>query len=162
MKKIKFLFLLAFALLVAKSAFALQCKDGNAPMGDECWTEVKVSSAETTRVIPGTVLEFDTTTDNAIDNAYIVRVANASADNAALAGVAQSVIATGDYGRILVRGKGKLRATAGVNATRDYLYASSTAGALGTIGATGHVPAAFALQTNTTAAATIDAYIVIV
>lgn len=161
MKKIKFFLLFAFALLVANSAFALQCKDGNAPMGDECWTEVKISSVETTKVIPGTVLEFDATTDNAIENAYVVRVANASADFAAIAGVAQSVIATGDYGRVLVRGKGKVKVTAGINATRDSLYASSTAGTLGTGIATGAYPIAFALQTSA-AAATIDAYVVIV
>lgn len=161
MKSFKVLFLLAFALLLASPAFALQCKDGNYAGSDECWTEVRISSVETTPVIPGTVLEYDATTDADETNAYIVRVANASADYAAIAGVAQTRIATGDYGRILVRGKGKVRLTAGVNATRDYVYASSTAGALGPIPATNAVPVAFALEPNTSAAATADAYVLV-
>lgn len=168
MKKINVLLILALLLISAKSAFALQCKSGNAPMSEECWTEVKVSSVETVPVIAGTVLEFDATTDTAIDNAYIVRVANASADNAAIAGIAQGRIATGDYGRIMVRGKGKVRKSQGAVSTRDYLYAAvavatqDNGGVLGPSAVSGHKPLAFSLQTQTDARATIDAYIVVV
>jgi len=161
MKNLKFLFLLAFALLLAKPAFALQCKDGTYLASDECWTEVKVSDLETTRVIPGTVLEFDATTDTSEKNGYTVRVANASADWAAIAGVAQTNIATGDQGRILVRGKGKVRVPANNISSRDFLYASGTAGSLGVVASASNAsPSAFALQSATTAS-TIDAFIVV-
>lgn len=162
MKNFRILFLLACALLLASPAFALQCKDGNYAGSDECWTEVRISSVETTRVIPGTVLEFDATTDSDETNAYVVRVANASADWAAIAGVAQTNIATGDYGRILVRGKGKLRVSGHNFSSRDFLYASSTAGSLGlTASASNASPSAFALESSTSSA-TIDAFIVVV
>jgi hypothetical protein len=161
MKIKNFLFALAFVLAIAPSAFALQCKNGNYG-SDECWTNVQISTVETTPVIAGTVLEFAGTTDSADDNAYIVRVANASADHSAIAGVAQATIATGDSGLVLARGKGKIRVPAGVVATRDYLYASATAGAAGTVPATGAKVAAFALQSSTAGAATIDAYITVV
>jgi hypothetical protein len=96
-------------------------------------------------------------------------VANASNDDFYI-GVAQSVIATGDPGMVLVRGKGKIRLAAGcVTASGDRLYASTNFGDAGT--SMGQYTAfdvasadkvAIALQSSTAAAATIDAYIVIV
>lgn len=156
------LFIGVGVLSYSQSAFAFQTKAGNYEASDEIWTNVKVSSAETTPVIPGTVLEFDFAQDTANEASYIATVSNASADHSRIAGVAQTTIATGDYGRVLVRGKGQLRTAAGVVSSGDYLYASSTAGALGIVGATGAKVGAIALETKTNAAATIDAYIVVV
>lgn len=149
------------SVLSITPAYALQCKGGNYG-SDECWTEVQIASTETTPVIAGTVLEFSSAQSTANDNAFIVTVANASADHSRIAGVAQGAIATGDRGRVLVRGKGKIRKAAGVAASGDYLYASSTGGAVGIVGATGAKVTAFALESAANAAATIDGYIVIV
>lgn len=168
MKKIKSLFFLAFALLLASPAFALQCKDGTYEASDECWTDVRVSISETTPIITGTVLEYFGATDGTDANSFTVRAVNASADHAAIAGVAQSRIATGDYGRILVRGKGKLRKSLGAVSTRDYLYAAvavatqDAGGVLGPVASTGAEPTAFALQSSGEARATIDAYIIVI
>jgi hypothetical protein len=162
MKSFKVLFLLAFALLLASPAFALQCKDGNYAASDECWTEVRVSISETTRVIPGTVLTY-TNTDTAEKNAFEVRVASTSTDYMRVAGVAQSTIATGDSGRVLVRGAGKLRIVdQSVNASGDYLYLGKGAGSAAPTAASSRDQAlAFSRQT-TASAATIDAFIVVV
>lgn len=176
MKKLFIVFsVLVLALLIAgPSAFALQCKAGNFESSDECWTNVKVSATETYVVSAGAILVYDITTDSAQRNSFEVVVADASADDHLIAGVAQSIIATGDYGRALVRGKGKLclghAGGAGITvATGDRLYVSSSRGKAGTTLATSGStavsssdPIAFALQANSTTPATIDAYITIV
>lgn len=168
-KKMKNLKSLIFALLLvapvllgSQEALAFQTKAGNYEASDEIWSNVKIHDSETTVVDLGTVLEFDTTTDSAEENSYTVRVANASADHSRIAGVAQSTIATGDTGRVLVRGKGQVKAATTPLSTGDYMYASSTAGSLGSIGASGAKVSAFALETKGEATATIDAYIVVV
>lgn len=171
MKKyfISFLFVLALIVVASNPAHALQCKAGNFEASDECWTNVKVSSAETYVVSAGSVLVYDITTNSAQRNSFEVRLADASADTHLIAGIAQSVIATGDYGRVLVRGKGKLVLAPGaVVATGDRLYTSSSVGKAGTAMSsyvTSDIssgdPIAFALQASTAAAATIDAYITI-
>lgn len=168
MKKLKFLFLFAFTLLLAKSAFALDCKNGNSFSSDECWTNVKVSSSETTPVIAGTVLVYDfASPTDANDAAFQVRVSSASTDNYKVAGVAQRTIATGDTGLVLVRGKGKIRATTAV-ASGDRLFTTSLSGRAGTYSPSDNTSVAsrdkniaFSLQTST-ASATIDAYMVVV
>lgn len=167
MKKFRILFLLALALLLSKSAFALQCKDGVYAGSDECWTDVKVGISETVPVIPGVVLKYDINSGDAETAAYIVRVSSASADYGRVAGVAQSRIATGDYGRILVRGHGKIRKANGVTlVSGDYLYptgAATASGDTGLVAATGANPTAFSLQTSAaTSGATVDAFIALV
>jgi len=166
MKKIIFSLFVVFALLsVANPAHALLCKSGQAGNSDECWTEVKVSSAETNVVSAGAVLMYDITTDSADTNAYQVVLTTASLDAHRVAGVAQSIIATGDTGLILVKGKGKLNVH-GVTATGDRVFTSASEGHAGTtipaMGATNTSsgdPIGFALQNSTAARATIDAYI---
>lgn len=158
------LFVLAL-LIIASPAWALQCKTSQSGQSDECWTTVRVSNLETTAVIPGMLLVYDFTDDNVDDAAFQVRVSTASEDGYKVAGVAQSVIATGDQGAILVRGKGKLR-VAGGNASGDRLYPSTTAGSAGRHGPGGVLAShdalvAFALAANT-GAATTDAYIIVV
>lgn len=163
MKNLKYLFLaLVLSLALAPSSFALQCHQGNLG-SDECWTNVQVDSLETKAVIAGTLLEFAASNNNADDNAYVVKVANASADYAAIAGVAQGNISAGDSGLVLVRGKGKLKTVAGAIASRDYLYTTSNAdGKAGIVPLpSGTRPIAHALQSSA-GDATIDAYIVIV
>jgi hypothetical protein len=143
-------------------AFALQCKDGGSQNADECWTDVQVSISETTPVIPGAILKYDVATDSAEENAFEVRVASASADYGRVAGVAQSRIATGDWGRVLVRGPGKIRKViGGVQVTGDYLFVAVSNDA-GSVQATGASPIAFTRQATTAAGATVDAYIVVI
>lgn len=163
MKNIKFLFVFSFVLLLANSAFALQCKEGTYAAGDECWTDVKIGISETTPVIPGVVLKYDINSNDVETAAYIVRVANASADFGRIAGVAQNRIATGDYGRILVRGKGKVRKALGAVVSGDYLFAALATGdaAVGPVRATNAQPTAFSLQTGTEAIATIDGFVIL-
>lgn len=158
----KLLFVLALVLLIVPSSFALQCHQGNLG-SDECWTNVQIDRLETKEVIAGTLLEFAASNDNADDNAYVVKVANASADYAAIAGVAQKSISAGDSGLVLVRGKGKLKTVAGAIASRDYLYTTSSAEGKGGIVPlpSGTRPIALALQSSA-GDATIDAYFVIV
>lgn len=167
MKKIKFLFLFVFALLLSHNAFALNCKSGQSLNSDECWTEVKVSAQETGVVSAGSVLVYDTGTDSAERAAYEVRLATASLDSFRIAGVAQTRIATGDTALVMVRGKGKI-CLAGTVASYDRLYTSASAGLSGTtFGAstaaiTSGDPIGYALQASTGTRATIDAYITIV
>lgn len=165
MKKYSFLILLAFALLLAKPAFALQCKAGNGGMeSDECWTEVKISIVETNPVIRGTVLYYENSTDSSEENGFEARVSSTpSNDRVRVAGVAQRSFATGDTARILVRGSGALRVTQTV-ATGDLLYVGgSDAGTAGRNAAASRDQAiAFARQASTTQRATIDAYIVVI
>jgi hypothetical protein len=173
MKKIIFSVLFVLALvMVVTPAFALDCKNGNYG-SDECWTTVKVASAETTVVIPGTVLVYDFSSvvadsNNSADQAaWTVRVSSAITDGYKIAGIAQTKIATGDRGIIMVRGQGKVR-IATASASGDRLYASSTAGALDDTNSVDVASAAsrdraIAIHLATsTAAATDDAYIVIV
>lgn len=168
MKNYKFLVLFAFALLLASPAYALQCKAGNFEASDECWTNVKVASGETIAVIPGTILQYDfLSVDSSEDKgAFQVRVARELTDGYKLAGVAQSRIASGDYGKILVRGKGLVR-VAEATASGDRLFVSATDGALEdtnntTVASTASrdKAAAFSLESSS-GAATIDAYVVI-
>jgi hypothetical protein len=168
MKKFIFSLLFVLALVVAVSpAFALQCKEGNYG-SDECWTEVKVSAAETTPVVSGTVLKFDVATDSADRNAFEVRVATATADYAKIAGVAQGRIATGDRGMILVRGQGQIKVTGGGIATGDPLFVGGAAGTVSeasadavTVGLYANDPVGFALESSTAASATIDGYVTV-
>lgn len=161
----KFIAFLVLALLIAAGpSFALSCKEGNYG-SDECWTNVRVSALETTPVIAGTLLMYDFTDDNADDAAYQVRVTSASTDSYKVAGVAQSTIATGDRGVVLVRGQGQLRIASGT-ASGDRLFASSTAGAAGRHAAGATLAShdsviGFALE-STSGAATADAFITIV
>jgi len=168
MKKFIFSLLFVLALVVAVSpAFALQCKEGNYG-SDECWTNVVVSSGNTTPVIAGTVLVYDFSSDHSADDAaWTVRASSAITDGYKVAGVAQGPIATGDRGMILVRGQGQLRTTAAIT-SGDRLFPSTTAGQATKTNAVDVASAAsrdgaiaFALETSA-AASTMDAYIVVV
>jgi hypothetical protein len=167
MKKIGFLFAFALALLVSNNAYALQCKSGNFG-SDECWTEVQVASGETIPVIAGTVLVYDFTSDHsANDAAWTVRVAREITDGYKVAGVAQRTIATGDRGNVLVRGKGKVRATGAVT-SGDRLYVSATDATVQSANlitaasaASNDKLIAFALAT-TSGSATTDAFITVI
>lgn len=163
MKKLSFLSIFVLALLVfASNGHALQTKAGNYDASDEVWSNVRISTLETTPVVAGVVVEFSASTDTADENAWIVTVADASADHSRIAGVAQETIATGDFGRVLLRGKGQLSAAAGVVSSGDYLYASSTAGAMGVVPSSGAKVGAIALESKTNGADTIDAYITVI
>ena len=122
----KFFLLFVGLLLLASPAFALQCKDGGSLNGDECWTDVYVSPIETSPTTVGTVVVYDFSAGTAEKAAYQVRVASASTDGYRVAGVVQKVIATGDWGRVLVRGKGKLR-TVNILSSGDRLVVSPAA-----------------------------------
>lgn len=171
MKKFIFSVLFVLALVVVVSpAFAMQCKQGNYG-ADECWTDVKVSSAETNVVRAGTVLIYDFNQDSVDESSFEVRVAAASTDSYRVAGVAQHTIATGDRGSILVRGLGKIRTTGAISSA-DRLFASGTAGTAvanqnnDEASAASHdKQIAFALETKTTSGsfgATLDAFITVV
>ena len=189
MKKIFIFAFLSLAFLaVASPAFALQCKVGNYG-SDECWTDVRVSPLETTYPVSvGTVLvydfkagDIDGVSPNSPDGgAFQVRVlqgGTASLDSYRVAGVAQTVIATGDRGRILVRGRGKVR-QATQSASGDRLYVvndGDMVGALGIRGGTESAPIlygqssydkviAFALKTqsDTNGYTSQDAYITVI
>ena len=168
MNKLKALVLVLFlSLVVSTQAWALQCKSGNYG-SDECWTDVRVSSSETTPVIAGTVLVYDfASAEDADDAAFWVRVSSAITDGYKIAGVAQGTIATGDKGRVLVRGKGDLRVATSTT-SGDRLYVSSTAGtATGTNTVAADSAAsrdkvlAFALETSGSAS-TQDAFITVI
>lgn len=166
MKKIFYVSLFVLMLLAAVSpAFAMQCKAGNYG-SDECWTEVRVSSGETTPVIPGTVLIYDFTgpgTGGPDAVSYQVRVSSAVTQGPRIAGVAQKVIATGDSGMVLVRGQGKVRLDAAAVASGDNLFPSATAGTLRTDSGAGSRDRAYAIALAVGAASTTaDAYIEIV
>ena len=170
MKKFKFFgFLIVLALLaMASPAFALQCKTGN-DASDECWTTITHASADTSVVNAGTILIYDfaTATGTADTVAFNAIPSTAATDGYRVAGVAQGNIATGDRGLILVRGKGKIKASTAVT-SGDRLFPSGTAGQARIIPVTDATSAAshdqaiaFALAT-TSAAATTDAYIIVV
>lgn len=168
MKKIKFLFVLALLFLAASPAFALQCKEGQSINGDECWTSVKVSLLETNVVSAGSILIYDINTGDIERGAYEVVLATASLDDYRIAGVAQQTIATGDWGKVLVKGKG-LVIMRDVAASGDRIYVSSIEGKGGTTGGraadgTNRIssadPIGFLLEAST-ADATHDAYITI-
>lgn len=167
MKKISLFFVFVFALLISHNAYALQCKAGNFG-SDECWTDVVVSSNETTPVIAGTVVVYDFESDHdSNDAAWTVKVSEQITDGYKVAGVAQKTIATGDRGRVLVRGKGSIRASAAVT-SGDRLYVHATDGTVSstnsinvTSAASNDKLIAFALET-TGAAATVDAFITVI
>lgn len=136
MKKINFLFVLALLFgmgLVADNAYALNCKTGQSGNSDECWTDVKVSALETNVVSAGAVLVYDKNTGDPDRGAYEVVLATASADRHRIAGIAQQRIATGDWGRVLVRGQGQLFTRAAAS-SGDLAYVSTSEGK------SGHLP----------------------
>lgn len=168
MKNIKFfvLALLFSVVLISQNAFALQCKSGQSLNGDECWTEVKVSLLETNVVSAGSILVYDINTGDVNRGDHEAVLATASADEYRVAGVAQTVIATGDRGLVLVRGHGQIT-TRSACASGDRLYVSSSEGKSGTTGGQGGSaiasadPIAWALEACT-ADATHDAYITVI
>lgn len=131
MRKLKFLFVMAFLLSLSGSAFAFSCNASRMSGGaaDDCWVNVQVASNETTLVSVGTVLVFDTANAqvNANNSAYQVRVSTASANGVRIAGVAQKTIASGESALVLVRGKGEVAAkTADAIVSGDALFVSSS------------------------------------
>lgn len=165
-KHFKVLFLLAFALLLASPAFALQCKTGQSQNADECWTDVYVSPLETSPVSIGTLLVYDFNAGTPEKAGFQVIVSSASADGYRAAGFAQNRITTGDWGRVLVRGRGFV-ITDGIVASGDRLF--SGAPRRGSVGIQGpptavatHDPVlAFAVEANT-GLSTTDAYITVI
>lgn len=126
MKKTLFLFSLLAALLIPSSAFALSCKVTQGPGSpDACFTEVTVSSAETTLVSVGTLLVYDSDGATPAQGGYQVRVSRASGDNVIAAGFAQKRIATGETAQIQTYGWGQVRPVGGI-ATGDRLYAAAS------------------------------------
>lgn len=131
MNKMKKFFMFSFvlvALLMAfqADAFALSCKTSQGPgSADECWTEVTVSSRETAIVSAGHLLVWDSDATTPGQGTSQVRLSRASADNSIAAGFAQGRIATGDTGRVLVYGFGKVLTVGGVT-SGDYLYAAAS------------------------------------
>lgn len=167
MNKRNILFLVILSFLLIPNAFALNCvKSQIVGQSDACWTQVTVAAGETGVVSAGSVLVYEfTNSDDADMAAVTVRRATASNQSHRVAGVAQSVIATGDTGVVLVRGKGKL-CVKDATSSGDPLYVSSSAGLAGRHNSTSigsGDPIAFALQANTTEnpGASIDAYITI-
>ena len=166
MKNLKILFLIAFSFVIAHSAFALDCKNGNYAASDECWTTVTVDPLATTPVVKGTVLEYSFASGSAEQAGYLVSPSNASSDWTHIAGVAQKPIATGDTANVLVRGHGFIQAKQSSNFTSgDALWVSTTHDVGSVISATGARPIGFALQSQSGGAgtaSTIDAYITVV
>lgn len=168
MKKIKFFLVLALILSAfsAADAYALQCKSGQSLNGDECWTEVQVSLLETNVVSAGAILVYDMNTGDVDRGAYEVVLATASNDEYRIAGVAQTTIATGDRGLVLVKGKGQLL-TRSACASGDRLYVSSSEGKSGTTPGLGNTvivspdAVGWALEACTSDA-TADAYITVI
>lgn len=163
MKKFKFLFVLALLFGVASPAFALNCKTGQSINSDECWTDVKVSLLETNVVSAGSILMYDINTGDVDRGSYEVVLTTASNDTYRVAGVSQSVIATGDWGKVLVRGQGKIRNFAAV-ASGERLFPSASEGKAGSTSGSGAAnqassdPIGWALATGTADSIT-DAYI---
>ena len=160
----KFIIFVIAILLLATPAYALSCKTGTSGNSDECWTTVRVSTSETTPVIPGMLLMYDfLSSPDASTSAYQVRVSDASTNEHYLAGFAQQKIATGDYGLIQVRGQGKVRLDAAAVSSGDDLYASATDGTVRTDSGAGSRDRviAFALAAGS-ASTTADAYITLV
>lgn len=168
MKNLKILFLIAFSFILANTAFALDCKNGNGAGGsDECWTYVTVDPLNTGGpVVRGTVLEYSFASGSSEASGYLVTPSNASADWAHIAGVAQRNIATGDSGLILVRGRGKIQAKSSDSFTSgDALYVATTRDAGSIIGPTGDKAIAFAQVTQTASGntvTTVDAFITVI
>lgn len=173
MRKYIFVFALLFVsfFLMASPSFALLCKEGQGlDKSDECWTAVRIPSNLTYVVSVGSVLVHDFTNADSAELASVMgTTSTASLDTYNVIGVAQSVIATGDTGMVLVRGKGKVLAI-GVTASGDRLFTSTTRGNVGTgvprvananmDTQTSGDPIAISLQTRTTGTTgTIDAYI---
>lgn len=166
MKKRIFLSML-FALVLgisASDAFALNCLSSiKAGGSDECWSQVRVAPEETYVVSKGTVLVYDFTSSASSDeSAGQVRVATSAEQGYRVAGVAQSVITSGDLGHVLVRGKGTILANSTAS-SGDRLWASSTPGYADDVAPTASSDGviAFALETIS-AKGEADAFITIV
>ena len=174
MKKFIFvaLFVLALVFYVAP-VYALDCANGNYG-SDACWTNAQLTTNDTA-VIPGTVMVYDFTTPTQQGNsadlaAFNVRAATSADQNTIVAGVAQKTYSSGDRVMLLVRGQGKIRSTVALT-SGDRMYVTANAGAQHglatnvytspTSGVSFDKAIAFSLST-TTAAATADAYIVVV
>ncbi len=172
MKKIKFLVLaLALLLLSSSSSFALTCSESRLVGGsaDDCYTAVVVASNETTLVSNGTVLNYDVTDAqfNSTNSAFQVRVVDASADGAIVAGVAQRVITSGEGALILVRGRGDVAVKNTETIVSGNALFVSTSGDASLVTSTTQTPLGFALDNQTAAAPggvrnTRKAYITIV
>ena len=123
MKKFKFLLALALVLVLARPAFALQCKDGNSLGSDECWVDVLVnnegnglSNGLSAQVSKGTIVVVSTGLSGAGSlltsfDAYSVRRTTSSHDFGSV-GVIQNTIASTDLAknsRVLVKGRGSVR-----------------------------------------------------
>jgi len=163
-------FFLALVLLSASDAFALNCiQSQKLDAGDECWTQVRVSASETKVVSQGTVLVYDFASSEDDNDASVqVRVATTIDQGAIVAGIAQSTIATGDYGLVLVRGKGKVRVFGGTS-SGDRLFVAANDGVLVNRASydvasvsSNDKPIAFALETSAATNQTIDAFVVVV
>lgn len=169
MKKTIFSFLVVLALIiVASPAFALNCKQSQSGLSDECWTQVKIAANETTLVSAGTVLVYDFSSNNGVTDtaAYQVRVATASAAGVYVAGVAQQSHASGDQALIQVRGKGTVMIkTVETIASGGAMFVSTSGDASVQSTSTTQNQLGFALEPYTASGNsfdTIDAYITIV
>lgn len=169
------LFVVLSFVCLNPTSYALLCKNSQGIDGqsasDECWTQVRIPADFNQVVSAYSVLVYEfTSADNPDRGAYYARPVTASADWYRVAGVTQSIIATGDYGMVLVRGKGQLRTTSTGVSSGDPLFAAARTGFAGSNRAAAtnernvsSDPVAFALEAGpgTGTEATIDAYIVV-
>jgi hypothetical protein len=110
----KYIIFVIVLLLLAPSAFALQCKDGNYG-SDECWTTVRIDPGYGTLVSRGHILVVSVAGKTVADNdGFLAQLAGSSADK--VLGVAQNSIASGEMSRVLTKGRGVVK-TDGASST---------------------------------------------
>ena len=168
MKKLISVLLIAFVVLWASPAFAVQCQRSNvAGTAGTCWDLVEIASSETTLVSAGAILVRDINNGiNSTEAAWRVKVATATGDGVYVAGVAQGKIVTGNQALVLVRGPGvvKVGGTAGIANTTsgEAIYVGISGNASDTTTTTTTVaPIGYALENESSGDTTIDAYLTI-
>lgn len=156
----KFLFALAL-LLISSPAFAFICETSQAlDAGDACYTQVRVNPTETNVVSAGSVLCYDFTQDTVAKAASNVVLCTVSADTHLVVGTAKNLIASGDVGLVQTWGRGTITIVGAVT-SGDALFPSTSEGKASVSGGFGPSgdAIAVALETSTTADASIDALI---
>lgn len=156
----KLLLVLGLALFLSPSADAYQCvRSQSIDKTDQCVASIRVASDETTLVSEGHVLVYDLSQSTNELKSFVTELADASAEDVLVAGIATGSITSNNISNVIVRGKTKVRVT-GLAAVGDPLYVTTTEGNLGNIASTNSLPVGFALEAADDS--TIDAYITIV
>ena len=106
----KFFALLIAILLIATPVYALQSKVSQSGRSDEVWTQVRIGTNYPVLVSRGHVLIISTDSQTlATNDGFLAKHADASLGQV-IAGVVQATdVTSGDYTRVLLRGRGYLR-----------------------------------------------------